>query len=192
MDLVWPSVDALEGYADALRRGWSPDTMRPETSTEQLEAIDRDAIAFVDSLVDREAAGPPIPLPDGSLGQRLPGYSKWMWDGVFCGSIGFRWQPGTTDLPRHVLGHIGYSVVPWKRRLGYATEALRLILPDAAREGLDFVELTTDLDNIGSQRAIAANGGVLLDGYEPDPVYGTECKLRYRISVAGTRRPHRD
>ena len=32
-----------------------------------------------------------------------------------------------------------------------------------------FVELTTDPDNIGSQRVIEANGGVILDGYEPAP-----------------------
>jgi predicted acetyltransferase len=186
MDLIWPSIEALPSYVDALRQGWSPDTMRPQTATDQLAEIDRDPVAFLESLVDREASGPPIPLPDGTFGRRLPGFHKWMWDGAFCGSIGFRWQPGTTDLPPHVLGHIGYSVVPWKRRLGYATEALGLLLPDATAAGLEFVEVTTDLDNLGSQRVIEANGGVLLDGYEPDPVYGVECKLRYRISVAGT------
>jgi predicted acetyltransferase len=158
--------------------------MRAETSVEQLDAIERDPVAFVASLVDREAAGGPIPLPDGSFGQRLPGFHKWMWDGQFCGSIGLRWQPGTTDLPPHVLGHIGYSVVPWKRRLGYATRALQLLLPDAVAAGLDFVELTTDPDNIGSQRVIEANGGVVLDGYEPHPVYGAACKLRYRIDLS--------
>jgi predicted acetyltransferase len=41
-----------------------------------------------------------------------------MWDGEFCGSIGLRWLPGTEELPPHCLGHIGYAVVPWKRRLG--------------------------------------------------------------------------
>ena len=60
-----------------------------------------------------------------------------MWDGEFCGSIGFRWQPGTSALPPYCLGHIGYSVVPWKQRRGYATKALALLLPDARKEGLD-------------------------------------------------------
>ena len=104
MELIWPSIDALESYSAALRQGWSPDTMRPETSVEQLEAIARDPVAFVASLVDRDAAGEPIPLPDGTFGQRIPGFHKWMWDGEFAGSIGFRWQPGThrsaATLPR--------------------------------------------------------------------------------------------
>ena len=56
-----------------------------------------------------------------------------MWDGEFCGSIGFRWQPGTSTLPPYVLGHIGYAVVPWKRGRGYATQALALLLPEARK-----------------------------------------------------------
>jgi len=41
-----------------------------------------------------------------------------MWDDEFAGSIGFRWQPGTSALPPHCLGHIGYAVVPWKQGRG--------------------------------------------------------------------------
>src|SRR2546430_6881442 len=36
-------------------------------------------------------------LPDGSVVPRLPGYRKWIWDGEFCGVIGFRWQPGRSE-----------------------------------------------------------------------------------------------
>ena len=68
-----------------------------------------------------------------------------MWDGAFCGTIGLRWRPGTEELPPHVLGHVGYSVVPWKRRLGYATAAVGAILADAAAEGLRWIDVTTDL-----------------------------------------------
>ena len=57
--------------------------------------------------------------------------------------IGLRWQAGTQELPPHCLGHIGYSIVPWKQRLGYATSALAQLLPEARAEGLLYVELTT-------------------------------------------------
>ena len=188
---MWPDDRALAGYAEALRRGWSPNTMRPEAAPEELDAIARDAAAFVRSLVDREAAGPPILLPDGSFGRRLPGYHKWLWDGEFCGSIGLRWQPGTTALPSHVLGHIGYSVVPWKRRRGYATRALGLILSDAHTEGLDYVEITTDLDNIASQRVSEAHGGELVERFRKHEVSDVADGLRSHRSIAALKPPDR-
>lgn len=164
MELVVPSLDRLDAYADALHRGWSPDNIRLEVAArEELARMAEDAAAFVAALDDREAKGPPIALPDGTLLARLPGFRRWMWDGEFCGSIGFRWQPGTSALPPQVLGHIGYAVVPWKRRRGYATAALALMLVEARREGLDHVLLTTDPDNEPSQKVILANGGVLIE-----------------------------
>src|SRR5438552_572384 len=146
MDLVWPAPEYLPSYRRALEQGWSPDNLRPEAAAAELAHIARDPAGFLAAQVDREAKGPPITRPDGSQGKRLPGYHRWMWDGEFCGSIGFRWQPGTNELPPHVLGHIGFAVVPWKRRKGYATEALGRLLPDAKKEGLAYVELTTDFE----------------------------------------------
>ena len=157
--------------------------MRPETAREQLEHIAQDPAGFLAGLVDRDAKGPPVTLPDGSTVPRLPGYRKWMWDGEFCGSIGFRWQPGTSALPPHVLGHIGYAVVPWKQRRGYATIALGLLLPDARAEGLEYVELTSDPENSASHRVITENGGVLVERFVPPPQYGPDEKLRFRIDL---------
>jgi predicted acetyltransferase len=105
-----------------------------------------------------------------------------MWDGDFCGSIGLRWQPGTSALPDYVLGHIGYAVVPWKRRLGYATRALALLLKEARREGLDHVVVTTDPDNEPSQKVILANGGFLVDRFRPTG-YADRDHLRFRIPL---------
>jgi predicted acetyltransferase len=122
-------------------------------------------------------------LPDGSTVPRIPGYHRWMWDGEFCGRISFRWQPGTTSLPPHCLGHIGYSVVPWKQRLGYATLALKQLLPEARAEGLPFVEITTVPSNFPSQRVILANGGVLVDHFTTPPQFGNTEGLRFRISL---------
>ena len=73
------------------------------------------------------------PCPTAAEVPRLPGFVRWLWDGEFCGQIGFRWQPGTEALPPHCLGHIGYAVVPWKRGKGYATRALAMLLPERAR-----------------------------------------------------------
>ena len=106
-----------------------------------------------------------------------------MWDGEFCGSIGFRWQPGTEALPPHCLGHIGYAVVPWKQGRGYATAALREILRDAKIEGLRYVEITTAPDNIASQRVIEANGGVLIEEFVTPVVLGGKLELRYRVQI---------
>ena len=183
MELVWPAAQYLPEYISALQQNWSPDNLRPEAATDHLERIAQDPDRFLAEQIDREAKGPPVVLPDGSTVPRLPGYSQWMWDGEFCGSIGFRWQPGTTELPPYCLGHIGYSVVPWKRQRGYATRALRLLLPQARDEGLAYVELTTDADNIASQRVIEANGGEVIERFHKSEAYGGAESLRFRIQL---------
>ena len=184
LKLVVPSLAHLDAYADALRRGWSPDNVRlAEAAREELARIAKDPVAFIAWLDDREAKGGPITLPDGSRVPRLPGYRRWMWDGGFCGSVSFRWQPGTSALPPHCLGHIGYSVVPWKRRRGYATRALAMLLPEVRGEDLDYVELTTDPDNLPSQKVITANGGVLVKRFRKEPAYGDAEALLFRIPL---------
>ncbi len=181
MDLVWPAAQYLPGYVHALQQGWSPDNLRPQAALDDLARIAEDPDRFLFEQVDREAKGPSITLPDGSTVPRLPGYSRWMWDGEFCGSIGFRWQPGTTELPPHCLGHVGYSVVPWKRGRGYATRALQLLLPQAGEEGLAYIELTTNSDNTASRRVIEANGGKLIERFHKPAAYGGAESLRFRI-----------
>jgi predicted acetyltransferase len=183
MFLIQPGAEHLPSYTDALRSGWSADTMRPLAATEELQRIEADPQAFLDGLDDRDGTGAPITLPDGSVVPRLPGFRRWMWDGEFCGSIGLRWQPGTTDLPPHCLGHIGYAVVPWKRNRCYATEALGQVLPLAALEGLPFVDVVTEPANVASQKVIQANGGVLVEEFVMTSSHGGGVGLRYRIAL---------
>ena len=181
MRLVWPANEYLPGYVDALARGWSPDNLRPEVGKEELAQITSDANAFLGRQVDPEGLAPPVTLPDGSVVPRLPGYRKWLWDGEFCGVIGFRWQPGTSELPSYCLGHIGFSIVPWKRRRGYATAALRSLLDEIPRDDFEYVELTTDTSNIASQRVIEANGGVRVETFSKPAYHGGAESFRYRI-----------
>ena len=154
-----------------------------DAALEELAKIRSDPRAFLESMIHREAKAGPVLLPDGSTVARIPGYRRWLWDGDFCGSISFRWQPGTAELPVHCLGHIGYAVVPWKQGRGYATLALRLLLVEAKTEGLPFVEITTDPENIASQRVVTANGGILVERFTKPPQYGSVPGLRFRVPL---------
>jgi len=67
-------------------------------------------------------------------------------------------------------GHIGYAVRPNYRRRGYATEILRQSLVVARAGGVLDVLVTCDDDNVGSAKAIEANGGVLENVVDIDGV----------------------
>jgi predicted acetyltransferase len=184
MELVRPAEEHVASYVAALERGWSADNIRGAVAAqEELERIRADVEAFLRSMDDRDAKGPAVKLPDGSFVPRLPGFRRWLWDGEFAGSIGLRWQPGTAALPPHCLGHIGYAVVPWKQRRGYATAALRAMLVEAHAVGLPYVEITTDPDNLPSCKVIEAVGGTLHETFIQPPQFGCKPGLRYRVAL---------
>jgi len=185
VELVRPARLYLDGYIDALQRGWSADNVRGAAAArEELTAIERDPDAFLAGCEDLEAKGPPLTMPDGTTMNRLPGYRRWLWDGAFCGSIGFRFQRGTSALPPGFpFGHIGYAVVPWKRRQGYATRALALLLEEIRPFGLHSVLLTTDVDNRPSQRVIENVGGLLVERFEKPAYVGGGPALLWRIDL---------
>lgn len=73
------------------------------------------------------------------------------------------------DFLEKYAGHIGYSVIPSERRKGYAKEMLKMALPFCREIGMDKVLISCVDGNIGSERAILANGGIYeATVYEPN------------------------
>jgi predicted acetyltransferase len=176
--LVPPSRALLADYADALARGWSPNTEK-DVSRQQLGWLRRDPAAFLADLVSQQGR---IAVGDGRIVPRLPFFLFWITDGDFAGSINLRYRPGSETLPDYCSGHIGYAVVPWKRRRGYATWALGAILAMAPEVGLRRVSITCDEDNDASRRVIEANGGRLV-GLMPNRLLTGRRKLVFHIML---------
>jgi predicted acetyltransferase len=191
--LVTPTALQLDAYRAALRRGWCANTLAGgEGAAKELAELDADPAAFLALMDDPLARAGPITLPDGSSVARIPARRFWIWTGDddsaasgFAGSIGLRWPADLGALPPHVLGHIGYSIVPWQRQQGHATRALGLLLPHAWALGLREVEITTDVDNLASQRVITANGGVFSGVFDKGAVWGHKPGHHYRIAAPG-------
>jgi predicted acetyltransferase len=178
VSLVEPTPEGLDAYERALAAGWSPDSER-DASLERLKALRRDRHGFLREIAGRE---PTLVLDDGRVVPRLPTRAFWISDGAFAGTINLRFQPGTEELPDYVSGHVGYTVVPWRRGRGYATRALALLLPVARSHGLPRVLLTCDPENTASRRVIEANGGAFA-GAGPHPWAPGRVKLHFWVAT---------
>jgi predicted acetyltransferase len=170
---------------DALQAGWySNSPQGPRFAVEELARIKADATAYLSSLIEIADLGQFVQLHDGRTLPRLSSMRFWIWDGEYCGFIRLRRWPGHDNLPPECLGHIGYAVVPAKRRKGYASQALAETLCIARSEGLASVELATDFENTASRRTIERNGGILVERFvKPGKSVGQGSVL-YRISLA--------
>lgn len=85
----------------------------------------------------------------------------WVEADDYLGRISVRHR--LNDFLLELGGHIGYFVVPSRRRQGHATAMLRAVLPEARRLGVDPALVTCDDTNLASRKVIEAAGGVLED-----------------------------
>ena len=181
MEIVRPDETHLLSYTEALKRAIALGTIKIERAQAKLFEIASDSNSFLAKQEDPKALGGDIKLPDETYVPRIPEKTRFLWDGEVCGTINFRWQVGTTELPDYYLGHIGFQVFSWKRNLGYASEALRQILPLAIELEMPFVELVTNVENLGSQKVIEKNEGVLFERFVQHQAYGGVEGLKFRI-----------
>ncbi|TNF27519.1 MAG: GNAT family N-acetyltransferase [Deltaproteobacteria bacterium] len=95
-------------------------------------------------------------LPEGYVNET----TFWIIEnGEYAGRISVRHR--LTPKLETYGGHIGYIIRPKFRKRGLATKALTEILKYTKEElRITKVLLTTDEDNVASQKVITANGGV--------------------------------
>ncbi|WP_292764866.1 GNAT family N-acetyltransferase [Microbacterium sp. UBA3486] len=173
-----PTTDLFESWAAAvgefegghvdgggLEKGFVPDRAAFEEFVERAELY----------------ATPGAVLPEGHV--PCDYYLITEGDQV-VGFLSFRRE--LNDYLRRFGGHIGYSVIPSRRREGIVREAMRQILRQAKVEGYERVMLTCDDDNIGSIRTIEGAGGELEDVIDA-PEAGRPRVRRYWIDISGTR-----
>lgn len=170
-ELIRPTTRVKHSYLQALR-----EFQREGRYTyHDLNSLRADFQAHVDDERQRIH-------PDNIAVYRVPETIYWMVDdGVFIGRLELRHE--LNDHLLEVGGHIGYSIRPTRRQMGYGNQILELGLAKAHQAGIDRVLLTCDPDNVASRKIIEKNGGqfenrvdVVRDGMEYH-------KLRFWIDV---------
>lgn len=144
-----PAVQYKDSFIAAMRE-FHREGRNPDWNFESLEA-------HFEEYVVVQLAREHDPLPG-----RVPQTDYWLIvDNIYAGRISIRHHLNSSL--EKFGGHIGYDIRPSMRHKGYGTLQCRLALAKARERGLERVLITCDDDNIGSQKIIEANGGVLLD-----------------------------
>ena len=143
-----------------------------------------DPAAFVAMLDDREAKGgpdhparrlagaAPAGLPALDVGRRILRLDRLSLAARHVGPAAL--LPGPYRLQRRAV-EAAAAATPRGR--------WRCCCRRRARRASTYVELTTDPDNLPSQKVITANGGVLVKRFRKEPAYGEAEALLFRIPL---------
>ena len=154
--LILPDSRYLASYAAALREGFRIG-VRDVPSEEEIKKIEKDPFDHLEGINRQGGVFTP---PDGIKRKRVPFNDYWLVDDKnFIGAISLRFE--LNDFLEAHGGHIGYGVRPSMMRQGYATKMLALGLDKLKKAGIRRVLVTANDENVGSVKAILANGGVL-------------------------------
>ena len=177
--LVRPAMAHMASFMEALREGYSRDSLRPETP-ETIAQIASSPAWFVGQLIDPPTT---VVLPDGSLGERVPETILWWVEGDdFLGAVSVRHR--LNAVLERWGGHVGYAVRPSARGRGHATQMLAGMLQHVRTAlPLERVMLTVNENNPASIAVIEKNGGVLQDVI-PHPWVAGDKGRRYWIALA--------
>ena len=177
--LVLASMDFQNDFVQALREGFSrgdAHAMKPD----EIDVIEADFESF---FADYTKQTGDILLPNGQSVPRVPQDNCFLVDDeTFIGGAAIRYR--LNDWLMQVGGHVGYGIRPKFQRQGYGKLILKLALQRLRHAGVERALLTCYDHNIGSQKIIEANGGVL-ENVIDDPRDGGKSR-RYWIDLAQT------
>ena len=137
---------------------------RAEFPAERMRVTaDADRIPGLDGLEDFGGVGDWLAWCRDMAGKVSWYLSVRERDGRVVGALCLRHRLEYDDDDPEFASHIGYSVRPSERRRGYAKAQLALGLAAARGIGLRRVRVICRDVNVGSRRAILANGGRFVD-----------------------------
>lgn len=104
MEIVRPEEIHLASYTDALKRAMALGTIKIERAQGKLSEIAADPKSYLAKQEDPEALGGDIKLPDGTYILRIPGKTRYLWDGGGMRNYQFPLAGGNDGIASRIFG----------------------------------------------------------------------------------------